>query len=137
MQYREKITPRILVVDDDANFRKLLMNILERKKHGILEAENGEEACRLVQDNELPLAIIDISMPGMGGLETIKEIRKASPDTKIIAISGSGLFGPAENLSIAREFGARHAFEKPFSIPEFLSVVQYFLGVEDKAPAHG
>jgi DNA-binding NarL/FixJ family response regulator len=66
-------------------------------------------------------------MPEKEGLETIQELRRDDPDIKIIAISGGGQIGPADYLDVARRFGAKRTFSKPFNRKELLEAVDELL----------
>ena len=82
---------RIFVVDDDRHYARLISYRLERdKRHQVQVFSSGEEA--LAQLHERPhLVLLDIMMPGIGGIETLKRIREASPDTQIVMVSAQGV----------------------------------------------
>lgn len=122
---------RIMVVEDDKAVRELLQEILKRAGHEVIAARNGKEAIALYQDTPADLVITNILMPEKEGLETIQEMRRDDPDIKIIAISGGGQIGPADYLEIARRFGARRTFSKPFDRKELLAAVDELLGDSD------
>ncbi len=122
---------RIMVVEDDKAVRELLREILKRAGHEVIAARNGKEAIALYQDTPADLVITNILMPEKEGLETIQEMRRDDPDIKIIAISGGGQIGPADYLEIARRFGARRTFSKPFDRKELLAAVDELLGDSD------
>lgn len=122
---------RIMVVEDDKAVRELLREILKRAGHEVIAAGNGKEAIALYQDTPADLVITNILMPEKEGLETIQEMRRDDPDIKIIAISGGGQIGPADYLEIARRFGARRTFSKPFDRKELLAAVDELLGDSD------
>lgn len=118
---------RILIVEDDKAVRALLRQILERAGHEVTDAGNGQEAIARYRDNPADLIITNILMPEKEGLETIQELRRNHPGIKIIAISGGGQIGPADYLDIARRFGARRTFSKPFDRKELLRAVDELL----------
>ena len=122
---------RIMVVEDDKAVRELLREILKRAGHEVIAARNGKEAIALYQETPADLVITNILMPEKEGLETIQEMRRDDPDIKIIAISGGGQIGPADYLEIARRFGARRTFSKPFDRKELLAAVDELLGDSD------
>ena len=84
---------KILIVDDEEPIRRSIREILEIEDYEIFEAEDGEEAIRLVQSDEPHLVITDIIMPEKEGFETILQINEEYPDIKIIAMSGGGRLG--------------------------------------------
>ena len=122
---------RIMVVEDDKAVRELLREILKRAGHEVIAARNGKEAIALYQETPADLVITNILMPEKEGLETIQEMRRDDPDIKIIAISGGGQIGPADYLEIARRFGARRTFSKPFDRKELLAAVDELLEESD------
>ncbi len=98
----------ILIADDVASMRRVLYFTL-RTQHTVIEAEDGEQALRLVERHRPELVILDVAMPHMDGLEVCRRIR-ASPDLRhigVIILSASSL--PAE----ARRAGADVYLEKP------------------------
>jgi CheY-like chemotaxis protein len=122
---------RILVVEDDKAVRDLLREILERAGHEVIDASNGQEAITLYKENPADLVITNILMPEKEGLETIQELRRDDADIKIIAISGGGQIGPADYLDVARRFGAKRTFSKPFNRKDLLKAVDELLGGSD------
>jgi CheY-like chemotaxis protein len=119
--------PRILVVDDDAALRKLLVHALEHAGYSVLSAENGDEAEAHFQGVYIDLVVTDLVMPQRDGLETIMMVKHLRPDTKIVAMSGGGLHLKSNYLSAARAFGADETLTKPFRLREFLNVVSGLL----------
>lgn len=119
----------IMVIDDEAQVREILQQMLERKGYSVCLAENGEVAMDICKKQDLDLAIVDMVMPEKNGLETIKEIKRDYPDIKIIAISGGHMVGPGRYLDNAKTFGADRIFEKPFSSGEILGAIEELVGV--------
>ncbi|NQU57592.1 MAG: response regulator [Rhodospirillales bacterium] len=113
----------ILVVDDDEDQRELIRAVLEVEGYQVVEAGGGHAALEMMRAEIPDLAIIDIFMPEMDGLETITQIRTRTSDMKIIAMSGCGLFKHADYLSHAKEFGANTGIAKPFKINDLVKLV--------------
>jgi len=79
---------RILITDDHRLIREGLRSLLEREGFDVMgEAEDGRSAVRLATKLPLDAAIIDISMPGLNGIEATRQIRKVSPQTKVVVLS--------------------------------------------------
>jgi two-component system, response regulator, stage 0 sporulation protein F len=74
----------ILLADDNPGPALLWKTELEDEGYRVLLAEDGEEACRVVAERTPDVVILDISMPGVGGLESLRRIKAASPDTPVI-----------------------------------------------------
>jgi DNA-binding response OmpR family regulator len=115
---------KVLVIDDDVMVRASIVHILEDGGYEVLSAEDGIRGMAAFRSEHPDLVITDIVMPEQEGIQTINEIRSAKPDAKIIAISGSGRFGKADFLKMARHFGAADAIAKPFEPDELLSRVK-------------
>jgi DNA-binding response OmpR family regulator len=114
---------KILLVDDNDDFREQSSQLLRLAGYMVTTAVNGNEALRLVQDDVFDLVITDLIMPEKEGIETIVKMRKQIPTLKIIAISGGGLIAPENYLVLARKLGAAQTLAKPFSGEELLGAV--------------
>ena len=104
---------RILIIDDDPDMRSLLEQTLKRLGYEIEMAADGKEGLKLYDAKPADVVITDLYMPTKGGLETIIELRRRSPQLPIIALSGTG--AAEKMLSIAQKFGAFASIHKPFS----------------------
>ena len=120
---------KILVIDDDALVRTTLARVLRDAGYEIATAEDGMRGMALFRSEQPDLVITDIIMPEQEGIQTITEMRKARPDAKIIAISGSGRFSDADFLKMARSLGAMDTVSKPFDADELLTIVENCLAV--------
>ncbi len=118
---------KILIVDDEEPIRRSIREILEIEDYEIFEAEDGEEAIRLVQSDEPHLVITDIIMPEKEGFETILQINEEYPDIKIIAMSGGGRLGTDIILGTVSELNVVGTLQKPFKVTELFELVQQAL----------
>ena len=118
----------IIVVDDDDSVRNVLKNILKRLGHDVNEASDGDSALSQCRDSRPDLAFIDMYMPGKDGIETIRELRKAAPEVKVIAMSGEQLEGGLDVLQMASLLGAVGVLRKPFELDEVAELVNKALG---------
>ncbi len=125
---------RILVVDDEDLVRNTLRRILERDGHEVVEAENGEVALELFQQQAMDLVIADLFMPVMDGLELLNELRLKYPGTRMIAISGSVYERRPRFLEIAGRMESVKTLAKPFTAQEVISVVNETLEQETSEP---
>jgi CheY-like chemotaxis protein len=119
------------VIDDDPNIRQMLHHMLEREGFEVSTASNGNEALAMFRAQPADLVITDIIMPEKEGIETIRELKGAFPDTKIIAISGGGRVGPSDYLKMAKLLGAQRTIAKPFDRSEMLSAVKEAIGATE------
>ena len=116
---------KILVIDDDAAVRKFIRMTLQRKKHTVVEADNGRRGLVLIEEHrDISVMITDLIMPEKEGIETIIEVRKKNPAIKIVAISGGGKVSPENYLVIADALGANTTLKKPFSAQELMHAVE-------------
>ncbi len=124
---------RILVIDDEDQIRIMLRRSLERHGYQVIDAPNGKVGMELCHEEPFDLVITDIVMPEKDGIETIGEIRRYFPETKIIAISGGGQRLKANDvLHTAGILGAQCTLYKPFQFEELLNAVRDVLGSENK-----
>ncbi|HHV37370.1 MAG TPA: response regulator [Candidatus Cloacimonetes bacterium] len=118
---------KILVVEDDSSFRKVLVRMLTRAGYEIDQAGDGNQALEVCAEFKPDLVLTDIIMPDKEGLETIQELLEMCPELKIIAMSGGGKFGPDSYLPLAEKLGAKASLQKPFMRDELLSTIESVL----------
>ena len=118
---------RILVIDDDATVRLSVKLALEDADHAVQVAADGSQGTILFRKSPADLVITDIFMPEKEGLETIDEIKRLRPQTKIVAISGGGRMASDDYLKIAESLGADRSLQKPFDIQHLVDVVAELL----------
>ena len=118
---------RILIIDDEAMIRDLLVQILDREGYETITASDGKDGIKIYRENPADLVITDLLMPEKDGLETIMELRGDSRDVKIIAMSGGGKIDSKTYLQIAETMGAIETLTKPFDLRELLKKVQELL----------
>ena len=106
----EKI--KVLMVDDEAQFRSTTKKILTRRGFETILAENGEEAIKKLRENP-DVVILDVKMPGMDGHETLNEIKKLHPQLPVIMLTGHGSMPSAQEALIS---GAFDYLSKPCDI---------------------
>jgi two-component system nitrogen regulation response regulator NtrX len=110
----------ILVVDDEPAIQTTLRGVLEDEGYRVTTAGAGEDAVRLVADEVPDLVFLDIWMPGMDGLDTLAELRRARPEAPVIMISGHATI---ETAVKATRLGAYDFIEKPLSLEKVLVTV--------------
>lgn len=114
---------KILVIEDEDDFRGVLAMMLAHENHEVSTAANGVEAMRHLSATEFDVVITDVLMPEKDGVETIMGLRRSSPSTKIIAMSGGGRIGSQDYLTIAAKLGASGTLPKPFSREQLLAAI--------------
>src|SRR5262245_28480932 len=98
---------RILIIDDDAQTRIVLQEMLAWEGYEVSEAGDGHEGLHRYQATPKDVIILDILMPEQEGLETIRTLRRVAPAVKIIAISGGEQTGGMDFLRVAAALGAQ------------------------------
>jgi DNA-binding response OmpR family regulator len=124
----------ILLVDDDDQFRDMVKAMLERQGHEVDTAGNGIDAMKRYRARPPDLVITDLIMPDKDGLETIRELRRASPGIRIVAMSGGGRSSPTTYLKMASDMGAVVVLPKPFSNQQLSEAVRTALSSAEEAP---
>ena len=110
----------ILIVDDEANIRISLAGILEDEGFDTLGAASGEEGLEIVRKEPPDLVLLDIWMPGIDGMETLKRLKESHPFLPVIMMSGHGTI---ETAVKATKMGAYDFIEKPLSLEKILVTV--------------
>jgi DNA-binding response OmpR family regulator len=100
----------ILIVDDDLGVRVTVQKILSRSGYEVMTAASGDEALQLAREKSFDLALIDLIMPGIDGIETMRQLREASPETVIIMLTAHGTM---ESAIEALRLGAHDYLIKP------------------------
>lgn len=117
----------ILVIDDEPNIRKLLADILSDEGYQVLTAEDGSYGIKLVEGHMVECVLLDVWLPGMGGLEVLESIRSIQPDLPVIMISGHANVDVAVK---AVKLGAFDFLEKPLSVDRILTQVRNALELD-------
>ena len=123
----------ILVVDDEPSIREFLQIMLEREGYQVSCADNGKTAIKLFEQEQYDVVIADIRMPKVNGFEVLTEIKRLSPETKVIMITA---FASFESAVESMKEGAYDYITKPFNIDEVKATIRRALekpGTQDKA----
>jgi response regulator RpfG family c-di-GMP phosphodiesterase len=113
--------PRVLVVDDEKFIRDIIADFLGMEGYIVRTAEDGSSAVSELERARYDMVISDLKMPRMGGLDLLKEVSKAHPDTLTVIMTG---FGTVETAIDAMKRGAYDYILKPFKVEEVVHIVQ-------------
>jgi len=102
---------KILVVDDEPDLVIILSNFLSKEGFKVYTAHTGQQAIEKIKNNPIDLVLLDIAMPVMDGIETLKQIKKIKPEVNVIMITG---YRDAEKVVQAFRLGAYDCLFKPF-----------------------
>jgi DNA-binding NtrC family response regulator len=119
-QTADAIKSRILIVDDDQHMQKLITYNLQTSGYEVEFCQQGEDALRRVEQGGVDLVLLDLMMPGIGGLETLKRLRRAHPELPVIMVSAKG---QVETVVDCIQEGAFDYVQKPFEIERLLLTV--------------
>ena len=115
---QNKLSCYILLVDDEANVRTVFSDVLKRVGYQVKAVEDGQEAIKEVEEKTYNLALVDLRMPTMDGIEILENIKKRKPQIPVIIYTGHGSITTAVE---AMRKGASDYLNKPFS-PEELKL---------------
>jgi DNA-binding NtrC family response regulator len=111
----------VLLVDDEVEFLETLVKRMKKRNVKVVGVKSGEEALEFLSQNPLDVVVLDVRMPGMDGIETLREIKKRHPLVEVIMLTGHA------NMEVAvqgMELGAFDYLMKPMDIDELLYKVQ-------------
>ena len=112
---------RVLIVDDEPDFRDILIKRLRKRNLEAVPAAGGREALFLLTEEPFDAVVLDLHMPGMGGMDTLKEIKKTAPSVEVIILTG------VAELQLAvrgMELGAFDYMLKPADVDELLYKIE-------------
>ena len=116
----------ILIVEDDLDIRILLAEVFRIDNFQVYQAQDGQEAVRIFQENQDKIAIMvtDLGLPNLGGVELISAVRAMKPSLKIIGSSGYGRANVREEVLQA---GGDHFIAKPYIVSDLIQTVKKLL----------
>ncbi|MDD5348250.1 MAG: response regulator [Candidatus Omnitrophica bacterium] len=118
MELTKKLS--ILIIDDDKEIRESFQRILERQEYKVSIAADGDEGLTLCKEIDIDVALTDIAMPNMDGLEFLRLVHHYSPKTEVIMMTGQST---VERCVKAIEYGAAAYLIKPASIIDILNCI--------------
>lgn len=120
---------RILIADDEPDVRGVLRRILERAGYQVVETVDGQQALRAAEQQAPDLLLMDLAMPGMDGIQVLRELRLRRTGLPVIAYSGA----PANDVTLntARDLGAVAVLGKPFETAALLFAISCAIRATD------
>jgi len=115
---------RILIVDDEPNVVKSCARILELEGFEVQEATGGAEAIDLYKSEGFDLALVDLMMPGVDGLQVLTALREYDPSASVVIFTA---YGTKENVAAALRLGACEFLKKPLSAKTMVGTVRHIL----------
>ena len=120
---------RILVADDDRELVQTIEEELIIEGYDVAVAYDGEEALNIILTSPIQIAILDLKMPKIGGLEILQKVKQDYPDMKTIILTA---YANLENVKKCRDLGADEVVEKPYDLGELFTAIEYFVGKRTK-----
>lgn len=114
----------ILVVDDQLGIRRLLLETFKEDHHSVEMAADGIDAIELLRSFHPDLILMDMKMPGMNGIDTLRKIRALDKKVDVIMMTA---YGDAQNMEQAKELDVIHYISKPFDLFELRDKVKKIL----------
>lgn len=114
---------KILIVDDELGPRESL-NMVLKPFYNICMADNGSKAIEIIGEKDIDLVILDLKMPGLQGIDTLREIKNEKPDIGVIILTGYGTLRSAVD---GIRYGASDYLMKPFNVVEIIAVTKKIL----------
>src|SRR6267154_840737 len=119
---------RVLVIEDDEDFRNLVLHWFRNCGIDAAGARNGAQGLAMQRVAPATVIVTDIFMPEMEGIETIHDLRREFPEVKVIAMSGRDSRMKFDVFEVARQIGAVRTFKKPFKFEELIAAVRELAG---------
>ena len=115
----------VLVADDNEVAQRLCRRVLEKAGHRVLTASDGQEAVNLALGEVPDMILMDVAMPGMDGLEAMRQIKAQKPSMAVVIASAHSMAGDRERFLAA---GADDVLAKPFKLTELTGIVEKLVG---------
>lgn len=128
MTDQQKRPLRLLIVDDDEGMRETLTDILESTSLCVEQAPDGKMALERIRSQDYDLVLMDVRMPVLDGVETLRRIRAIQPNLPVILMSGNT--GESAVTNVRHEATAIVA--KPLDLPRLIPLIETMLAKEDK-----
>lgn len=121
MQTAPKRKLGVLIIDDDKNILKILAKVLQKQGHAVNAAETGREALRRLETQQYDVALIDVRLQDMSGLDLLSQIQMLAPNMVKIVLTG---YPSDEDRTIALERGADEYLAKPIKSEKLIEIIE-------------
>jgi DNA-binding NtrC family response regulator len=124
-QHAASARSTVLVVDDEEGVREVLSDALGTKQRQVLTAASGEEAIEIVKKTDVDLVLLDLSMPGIDGVETFRELQTIRPGLPVVIVTG---YPDSDLMARALEIGPFTMISKPVDLNQVQKTVERIVG---------
>jgi CheY-like chemotaxis protein len=125
------IDRRIMVVDDEKEIRELFRDVLESRGYKVVTCDDGEVALDEITKHDIFAAFVDIRMPGIDGVETLRQMRILRPNTHVVVITG---YTRSEDVDEALKLGCFVCMMKPFKLRDITGILEILEAGEEELP---
>ncbi|MCG6987897.1 MAG: response regulator [Gemmatimonadetes bacterium] len=123
---------KVLLVDDEEDYVRTMAERMGMRELGSDVALTGERALEMIEDDVPDVMVLDVRMPGMGGLEVLARVKERHPEVEVVMLTG---FGTDEDEREARRLGAFEYLRKPVDIAELVPIIRRAGRAHAKGPA--
>lgn len=128
MAYPPLKKARILLVDDEKGFVDVLSKRLSRRNFEVTAACNGDEAIRILRRHDFDVALLDLKMEGMDGIEVLKIFKKMAPEIPVIMLTGHGSQVAADE---GKKYGVADYLPKPYDFEKLIQKIRSVITKDD------
>jgi DNA-binding NtrC family response regulator len=122
MKMNNKLATKVLLVDDEREFIEILSQRLKTRGLQVKAVTSGKEALVIIEDQNIDVAVVDFAMPGINGIETLKQIKEKRPDIEVIMLTGQGTI---QSGIEAMKHGAIDYLEKPVDLSILMEKIHF------------
>jgi DNA-binding NtrC family response regulator len=122
MKMNNKLATKVLLVDDEREFIEILSQRLKTRGLKVKAVTSGKEALVIIEDQNIDVAVVDFAMPGINGIETLKQIKEKRPDIEVIMLTGQGTI---QSGIEAMKHGAIDYLEKPVDLSILMEKIHF------------
>lgn len=115
------MAPKILLADDEADFTATMKKLLERRGYDVETAPDGAQALRIILRGGVEVVVLDLKMPGLQGIETLREIKRLHPEVAVVILTGH-LLKSTEQEGL--RLGAFAYLTKPCTLDELIGTIE-------------
>jgi DNA-binding response OmpR family regulator len=123
----------ILIADDEELLCVTIAGLLRDEGYKISIVHDGTGVMPVIEQGQVDLVLLDLMMPKMGGMETLALVKKQSPQTRVIILSG---YGTSEHVVQAEQLGSDGFINKPFGVETLVRRIKTVLGSSSRSPFH-
>ncbi len=115
---------KILIIDDDENILNMIESVLNESRFKVTKANSGKKALAILEHNSFHIALVDIVLGDIDGIQVLDQIKRLYPDCVVIMMSG---YATIENVIESMRYGADNYLVKPFELKELIDILKQYV----------